>query len=264
MLSPTIAPRPAQRMTSGRLRSPAPATTPAVMTVASLGTSGKNASIAETAKTSGYVHQAPDTHWTNWSKMFTCSGRRARGRGGPRRRAPRASSSSGSGSSSTSSPVACASASASRRSASHGLRGQQRAVEVRAVDAAGAAALVAGLAVVAEARDHAAERLGALVEVRAAGVVLEAGERARSGPGAVEQHVADHAPLAGDRVQRQQADARAARRPRGRGRSGRAAGSRRRPRGTRRRASTASCSAGPLPTRSGATSACSRSWPPPT
>src|SRR3954447_5710880 len=43
----------------------------------------------------------------------------------------------------------------------------------------------------------------------AAGVVLEAGERASlAGPAAVEQHVSDHAPVAGDRVQRQQADAR--------------------------------------------------------
>ena len=55
---------------------------------------------------------------------------------------------------------------------------EQRAVEVRAVDAALPAALVAGRAVVAEARDHAAERLGALVEDRPAGVVLEARERA--------------------------------------------------------------------------------------
>ena len=55
----------AQTITSGRLRSPAPATTPAVITTVSLGTSGKNASSIETAKTTGYVHQAPDTHWTN-------------------------------------------------------------------------------------------------------------------------------------------------------------------------------------------------------
>src|SRR5262245_14958560 len=89
------------------------------------------------------------------------------------------------------------------------VAGQQRAVEVRAVDPAGATALVTGLAVVAEARDHAPERLGAVVQVRAAGVVLEAGERAAlAGPGAVEQDVADHAALAGDRAEREQADPR--------------------------------------------------------
>ena len=53
-------------------------------------------------------------------------------------------------------------------------------MQVRADRAADAAALVAALAVVAEAGDHAPERLGALVEDRAAGVVLEAGQRARS------------------------------------------------------------------------------------
>ena len=57
---------------------------------------------------------------------------------------------------------------------------QERPVEVRADRAAGAAALEAALAVVAEAGDDAAERLGAGVEPRAAGVVLEAGERPRS------------------------------------------------------------------------------------
>ena len=82
---------------------------------------------------------------------------------------------------------------------------QQRPVEVRAVRALVAAALEAGGAVVPEARDDAAERLGAVVEDRAAGVVLEPGERL-AGPGALEQHVADHPPLARDRVQRQQPD----------------------------------------------------------
>ena len=52
---------------------------------------------------------------------------------------------------------------------------------------------------------------------------------------ALEQHVADHPPLAGDRHERQQADARAARRRHGRGRSARAAGSRRTPRARPRR-----------------------------
>ena len=80
-------------------------------------------------------------------------------------------------------------------------------MEVGADRAAGAAALVAALAVVAEARDHAPERLGALVEERAAGVVLEAGQRAPLAglELALEQDVADHAPLAGDGLQRERA-----------------------------------------------------------
>ena len=79
-------------------------------------------------------------------------------------------------------------------------------MQVRADHAAGAAALVAALAVVAEAGEHAPERLGAVLEHRAAGVVLEAGQRARLAglELALEQDVADHPPLAGDGVQRQQ------------------------------------------------------------
>ena len=50
-LSPQTAPTAAARMTRPMLRSPLPARTPAAITVASLGTIGKNASIAETAKT---------------------------------------------------------------------------------------------------------------------------------------------------------------------------------------------------------------------
>ena len=50
MLSPRMAPVEAQRITSGRLRSPEPASTPALITTVSLGTTGKNASIAATAK----------------------------------------------------------------------------------------------------------------------------------------------------------------------------------------------------------------------
>ena len=87
---------------------------------------------------------------------------------------------------------------------------QQRPVEVRADRAAEPAALEAALAVVAEAGDDAAERLRTGVELRPAGVVLEARERparARLELG-LEQHVADHPPLAGDRLERQQADAR--------------------------------------------------------
>src|SRR5262249_22748142 len=81
--------------------------------------------------------------------------------------------------------------------------GQERAVQVRPVDAAGAAALVAGLAVVPEAGEHAPERLCALVEVRPAGVVLEAGDRPAR-PSALEEDVADHAPLAADPRERQE------------------------------------------------------------
>src|SRR5262249_43035137 len=76
------------------------------------------------------------------------------------------------------------------------IAGEQRAVQIRAVDAAFAAAFEAGDAVVAEAVDDPAERLGAVVEDRPPCVVLEAGQRL-AGPGAVEQHVADHALLAG-------------------------------------------------------------------
>ena len=64
--------------------------------------------------------------------------------------------------------------------------------------------------------------------------------------------------------ERQQRRRRAARRRSGRGRSGRAAGSRRRPRGTRRRPRRPRAARSPCAARSGATSACSRSCPPPT
>src|SRR5262245_19370562 len=195
MLSPTIAPAAAKTMISGSWRSPAPATTPAVMTVASLGTSGKNASMAETAKTSGYVHQAPETHWTNWSKMFTwlrvaAAALLSAARGHLVRRrlelvGQRIERDLGAGRVCERLPEQAVREPRVAR--------EQRAVEVRAVHAAGAAALETGGPVVAEPRDHASERLGALVEVRAACVVLEPGERAAgAGPGAVEQHVADH------------------------------------------------------------------------
>src|SRR6266516_579103 len=58
------------------------------------------------------------------------------------------------------------------------VAGQEGAVQVRPEDPAVAAALESALAVVAESREHAAERLGALVEVRSAGVVLESCEGA--------------------------------------------------------------------------------------
>ena len=79
---------------------------------------------------------------------------------------------------------------------------QERAVQVRTVRAFVPRSLVAGLTVVPEACDDATERLGAVVETRAAGVVLEAGE-ALPGPVAGQEDVADHPLLVGDRVQRQ-------------------------------------------------------------
>jgi hypothetical protein len=75
---------------------------------------------------------------------------------------------------------------------------------------AGTAALEPALAVVAEAREHAAEWFCGGVEARAAGVVLEAGQRPdHTGLElALEQHVADHAPLAGDGIEGEKADSR--------------------------------------------------------
>src|SRR5205085_12052133 len=80
---------------------------------------------------------------------------------------------------------------------------QERAVEVRADDPAGPAALVAALAVVAEARDDAAERLGAGIEVGPARVVLEARKRSLLArlQLALQQHVADHPPVARHRLE---------------------------------------------------------------
>ena len=54
-----------------------------------------------------------------------------------------------------------------------GIAWQQRAVEIRSDDPAGAAAFETRLPVVAEARNDAAERLCARVENRPAGMVLE-------------------------------------------------------------------------------------------
>ena len=70
-----------------------------------------------------------------------------------------------------------------------------------------AAALEARSAVIAEACEHAPQRLGAVVEQRSTRVVLEPGERS-PGPRAVQQHVADHAARPRDRLQRQEGDAR--------------------------------------------------------
>src|SRR5436190_16733124 len=90
------------------------------------------------------------------------------------------------------------------------VAGQERTVEVRPDRAADTTALIAARAVVAEPGHDAAERLGALVEDRPAGVVLEARERLPPAglQLALEEHVPDHAPRACDRVEREQADAR--------------------------------------------------------
>jgi hypothetical protein len=50
-LSPSSAPSAAARITSSTLRPPVPATTPAAIAVASLGTTGKKPSMAAIAKT---------------------------------------------------------------------------------------------------------------------------------------------------------------------------------------------------------------------
>src|SRR5713226_3904317 len=87
-----------------------------------------------------------------------------------------------------------------------GVSRQERTVEVRADGSADPRSLVAALTVVAEAGDHAAERLGPRVEARTAHMVLEPGEGAThtSLELALEQDVADHAPLAGRGLERQQ------------------------------------------------------------
>src|SRR2546425_5655222 len=88
------------------------------------------------------------------------------------------------------------------------VAGQQRSVEVGADRPAEPAALVTTLSVVAEPGHDAAQRLGAGVEDRPPGVVLEAGERPlRAGLElAFEQDVADHPPGPGNGVEWQQAD----------------------------------------------------------
>ena len=84
---------------------------------------------------------------------------------------------------------------------------EEGTVEVRADHAPRSAALEAALPVVAEAGQNAAERLGARVQVRPSGVILEAGQRL-PGPLALEENVSDHPPLAGDGVEREEAAAR--------------------------------------------------------
>src|SRR5436190_11760512 len=86
---------------------------------------------------------------------------------------------------------------------------QQGPMQVGPDRATAAAALVPALAVVAEARDDAAEGFGTLVEDRPPRVILEAGESAPLArlELALEEDVADHAPRARERVQRQEPDA---------------------------------------------------------
>src|SRR5437899_1153856 len=90
-----------------------------------------------------------------------------------------------------------------------GVSRQERTVEVRADGSADPRSLVAALTVVAEAGDHAAERLGPRVEARTAHMVLEPGEGATHTrlELALEEDVADHAPLAGRALERQEAGA---------------------------------------------------------
>jgi hypothetical protein len=90
-----------------------------------------------------------------------------------------------------------------------GVARQQRPVQVRPEHASRATALEAALTVVAEAREHAPERLRARIELRPARMVLEPGQR--SSPSrlelALDQDVADHARLAGDGLEREETDA---------------------------------------------------------
>ena len=77
-------------------------------------------------------------------------------------------------------------------------------MEIRPDDPAGAATLEAALTVVSEARHHTAERLGAVFEDRPPRVVLESGDRPTVArlELALEQHVTDHPPVAGHRMER--------------------------------------------------------------
>ena len=126
-----------------------------------------------------------------------------------RRRAAAASASS-----SSSSGASCdgcprrSSAQAEQRVGQPAVLRQQRAVHVRADDAARAAALRAVLAVVAAARDDAAQRL----DVRAEPSCARRGSRTRpcalhAVEAAVDQHVADDAGVAGDGLQVDEAGA---------------------------------------------------------
>src|SRR6476646_301531 len=88
------------------------------------------------------------------------------------------------------------------------VAGPQRPVEVGADRPAEAAAFVATLSVVAEPGHDASEGLGAWIENRPPGVILEAGKGSFR-PGlklAFEQDVADHATRPGNGVEWQQPD----------------------------------------------------------
>src|SRR5215210_7167584 len=90
-----------------------------------------------------------------------------------------------------------------------GIAWEQRPVQVRADRAADTAAFPAALAVIAEPGHDPAERSRLRVEASPAGVVLEAGERPPPAglELALEQDVADEAPVAGDRLVRKEPDA---------------------------------------------------------
>ena len=146
-----------------------------------------------------------------------------------------------------------------------GVLGQQRAVQVGADQVVAAHALEPVAAVVAEAVQHPAEGAGAVAEVGAAAVVLEAGDRraarrrarprsrrCRSGAAPA------RAPSRGRRCPVRAAS------PRRAGSCGRAAGSRRRRRaGRRRRRRPRRAPRACVATMSAATARWSRSWPPP-
>jgi hypothetical protein len=70
-LSPRNAPAAAATITNPTLRSPAAATTPAVITTVSLGTTGKNASRKAMKSTIAYAHpDASETSWVKWWNTF--------------------------------------------------------------------------------------------------------------------------------------------------------------------------------------------------
>src|SRR5712692_8495975 len=87
---------------------------------------------------------------------------------------------------------------------------QERAMQVRPDGTPDATALPAALAVVAEPGHDAAERLRTRIQASAPRVVLESRERAAHAglELALQEDVADHARVAGDRVQGEEADPR--------------------------------------------------------
>src|SRR3954451_20781087 len=76
-MSPGKAPSAAQQTTTGSERSPFADTTPAVMTEASLGTTGSTASSSANVTRMRYAHpDASATRWVNWSNKWSagCGG----------------------------------------------------------------------------------------------------------------------------------------------------------------------------------------------